>query len=126
MLKYGKPPYLECSSRGDPRFSAFFATIKRRGGKSIESIYQAFKVFEGGVTGLRWQYAKGSTPININECRELYSKLWDEYIEENPKLLKVLLKANGLSDMFGQAGHACQAEELWRIRNEYISKKPKG
>jgi hypothetical protein len=28
-----------------------------------------------------------------------------------------LKHAPGLSDMFGQVGHACQAEELWRIRN---------
>jgi len=36
---------------------------------------------------------------------------------ENPELLDVLKNTNGLSDIFGQQGHACQAEELWRIKN---------
>ena len=35
---------------------------------------------------------------------------------ENPGLLDVLRAASGLSDIFGQPGHCCQATELWRIR----------
>ena len=42
MIKHGNPPYLECSSRGDKRFSAFYARIK---GKTIEEIYQSAKIF---------------------------------------------------------------------------------
>lgn len=123
MVKHGKPPYLECSSRGDRRFSAFYARLKNWGNRSIEDIYQSNKVFADGITGLSWKQAKGKVPINIEECRKLYSKLWDEYIKENQHLMKPLLKANGLSDIFGQEGHACQATELWRIRNEYNSNK---
>ena len=33
MIKHGEPPYLECSSAGDKRFSAFWAKL---GDKSIE------------------------------------------------------------------------------------------
>lgn len=40
------------------------------------------------------------------------------YIEENPHLLQVLRAQSGLSDIFGQPGRACQATELWRIKNE--------
>lgn len=119
MLTYGEAPFLECSSKGDKRFSAFVARIEARNAKTIESIYQAAKVFYGGVTGLTWQQAKGRKAINESEVRELYSKLWDEYIAENPHLVPVLLAHTGLSDLFGQAGHCCQATELWRIRSEY-------
>lgn len=113
MIKHGQPPYLECSSRGDRRFSAFYAKIN---GKSIEDQYQAAKIFEDGSTGLGWKQAKGRKPVNASECAALYSKLWDQYIAEHPELLEVLKAASGLSDIFGQPGHVCQATELWRIR----------
>ena len=109
-------PFLECSTRGDRRFSAFAARIHRRGTRSIEEIYQGSKIFEGGVTGLGWRDAKGKTPVNATEVRALYAQLWDEYIAENPDLLPILQAASGLADMFGQPGRACQATELWRIR----------
>ena len=117
MIKHGEEPYLECSSKGDSRFSAFYARIKSRNNKSIEELYQAFKIFPGGRTNLTWKEAKGKKAINQEEASNFYSKLWDEYIEENPELLVVLYKVHGLSDIFGQVGHCCQATELWRIRN---------
>jgi hypothetical protein len=80
MIKIGNPPYLECSSKGFKPFSAFYARIKSRDNKSIEELYQAYKIFEDGSTGLSWQ------------------------------------EANGLSDIFGQKDHCCQAVELWRIK----------
>lgn len=116
MIKHGEPPYLECSSRGDKRFSAYFACIRRRGGKSIETIYQAAKVFKDGSTGLPIDEARGLRPVNAVEVQLLYGQLWDEYISENIGLLIPLLQASGLSDKFGKPGHCCQATELWRIR----------
>ena len=118
MIKHGVSPFLECSSKGDKRFSAFYARIKSRGNKSIEEIYQASKVFEDGRTNLSWKEAKGKEAQNKNEIKILYSKLWDEYIHEKPELIKVLGAASGLSDIFGQPGHVCQATELWRIKNK--------
>lgn len=117
MLAYGKSPYLECSSLGDDRFSAFRARIKKYHNRSIEDIYQAAKVFADGSTGLHWREAKGKRAVNLEETKLLYSRLWDEYITENPELLVVLKAASGLCDAFGQKGHCCQATELWRIRN---------
>ena len=114
MVRHGTPPYLECSSRGDRRFSAFCARVN---GRSIEETYQAAKVFSDGSTNLSWRQAKGRTPTNIEYVRGLYSKLWDQYIEEHPELVPVLLSASGLSDMFGKEGSVCQATELWRIRS---------
>lgn len=114
MIKHGTAPFLECSSKGEKRLSAFYARVN---GKSIEDQYQAAKVFSDGSTGLHWRAAKGKRAINAEYCARLYSALWDQYIEEHPELLNLIKQASGLSDMFGQAGHCCQATELWRIRN---------
>ena len=123
MIRHGQKPYLECSSKGDKRFSAFYARIKKFNNKSIEEMYQASKVFqdedsENVVSGLSIKEAKGKRATNQMECTMIYSMLWNIYIEENPELLSVLKQYNGLSDIFGQEGHCCQATELWRIRNE--------
>jgi hypothetical protein len=114
MLKFGTAPFLECSSKGDKRFSAFYAKVE---GETIEKRYQACKMFDG-VCGFSWKEVKGKTPDNIEECRDIYSTLWDMYFEENPELYDVIKQYNGFSDIFGQRGHACQAEEIYRIRME--------
>ena len=115
MIRYGESPYLECSSKGDKRFSAFYAVVN---GRSIEAQYQAAKVLEDGSTGLHWRKTRGKLAINQEEVRVLYSRLWDQYMDEHPELIDVIRAASGLSDIFGQRGHACQATELWRIRND--------
>lgn len=114
MIRHGVAPFLECSSKGDRRFSAFYAQVN---GKSIEEWYQARKIFEGGVTGLTWREAKGRKAINAEQCAIFYSHLWDMYMKNHPELLPIIRAASGLSDIFGQPGHVCQATELWRIRN---------
>lgn len=115
MVVFGTDPILECSSKGDKRFSAFYACIKRRNNQSIETLYQGFKLFPGMIQGLSIKEAKGKQPINIAACREFYSILWDEFFKENPSLLTVIRDYNGFSDIFGQIGRACQAEEIYRI-----------
>lgn len=114
MLRHGKPPFLECSSRGDRRFSAFFARVD---GRSIEEHYQRAKLLDPPVG--HWRSAKGRTALNGAEVRLLYATLWDRYIDENPALWAVLRQATGVSDIFGQPGSVCQATELWRIRNQW-------
>lgn len=116
MIQHGTAPFLECSSRGDRRLSAFSARIRGRGNRSIEEIFQGAKVFADGSTGLHWREAKGKKAMNADEVRALYAVLWDEYVAENPELLDVIKQASGLQDVFGQPGHCCQATELWRIR----------
>ena len=116
MIRHGHAPYLECSSKGDRRLSAFHAQVA---GRTIEDHYQAAKVFEDGSTGLTIRQAKGRKAVNQSEVRQFYSQLWDDYITEHSELLDVLIRATGLSDVFGQPGHACQATELWRIRGEH-------
>lgn len=116
MLKFGNSPYLECSSSGDCRFSALYARIRARNYLTIEQIYQSAKVFENGKVYSDWRDAKGKTCINIQEVTLLYSQLWDEYISENPRLLRIINEFSGFSDIFGQEGHNCQAREIWRIK----------
>jgi hypothetical protein len=115
MIRHGVAPFLECSSKGDKRFSAFYARVD---GRTIEEYYQRSKVFEDGSTNLSIKEAKGRKAVNQEYVSRFYSRLWDEYIALNPKLLAVLKEASGVSDIFGQPGHCCQATELWRIRNE--------
>lgn len=112
MIKHGEAPFLECSSRGDKRFSAFYAFVR---GKCIEEHYQNAKVFDCDVSNLTWREKQGLPCENSEEVHQLYADLWDEYMDANPELLPVIQAASGLSDMFGKAGHACQATELWRI-----------
>jgi len=119
MIKIGKEPYLECSSKGDKRFSAFNAKVN---GKSIEEQYQSAKIFEDGSTGLTWKEAKGRKPVNTDKVSILYKNLWRQYLDKNPGLVRGLIQASGLSDMFGQEGHNCQAITLWELRNEYVQK----
>lgn len=123
MLKVGTSPYYECSSKGDKRFSAFWARLRCLGNKSIEEVYQAAKVFEDGSTGLSWKEAKGRKPVNADDVRKLYSELWDEYFRENPDLVDVIADKTGFSDIYGQSGHACQAEEVYRIQQEHKLKQ---
>ena len=100
------------------------ACVRARGNRTIEDIYQGAKVFEDGSTGLGWRAAKGRTAANMEEVQILYARLWDEYMNENPELMEVITAASGLSDIFGQPGHACQATELWRIRCAALDMKP--
>lgn len=122
MIRVGEPPYLECSTKGDTRFSPFYARPTCLDGLSIEDAYHALKVFDDGDTCLTWQEAKakkkfGYTVVNQDYCSRAYSFLWDEYMREHPELLQVLRDATGLSDIFGKELGPCQALELWRIRN---------
>lgn len=117
MIRHGVAPFLECSTRGDKRFSAFCAMID---GKSIEQWYQEKKRFDCDVSNLTWREKQGLPCENPEECHQYYADLWDEYILRNLHLLPVLVEATGLSDVFGKAGHACQATELWDIRRLHI------
>lgn len=123
LLTRGLPPFLECSSRGDKRFSAFYATPKSLDGMTIEEAYQRMKILPlGVVVKSGWRYKKGIRAVNAAECAEAYEKWWREWIEEK-QLIGVLKSASGLSDMFGRETGVCQADVLWRIRQEALCEK---
>ena len=122
MVRVGKFPMLECSSRGDKRFSAFYARIKSMGNKSIEELYQGAKVFEDGSTGLSPREAKGKKAVNMEYCAQLYDELWFKYLDENPELVEVLRKYKGYSDMFGRPGCQCQALSIYKYMCKFYAK----
>lgn len=139
MIMYGRPPFLECSTRGDVRFSPFFAKVD---GQTIEDQYHAHKILESlssGLfteagqrkTGCSWQEAKelqrkGWRLCNAEECKALYKKLWLKYVQQNPRLIDELLWWDGVSDIFGQPdGLVCQATELWELRERALKGKLK-
>lgn len=68
MIKVGESPFLECSSKGDKRFSAFYARLKLFN-KTIEELYQSSKIFEDGTTNLSIKDAKGRKAINHEELQ---------------------------------------------------------
>lgn len=119
MIKIGYPPYLECSSKGDTRFSAFYAKPICLASQSIEEAYQGMKVFADGTTDLSWRQAKGRKAVNHEACAEAYALWWQIWVDEQG-LLPILKQASGLSDTFGRAGSVCQALVLWEIRNGYL------
>lgn len=120
MVLHGVAPFYECSSRGDKRFSAFYAVVN---GRTIEEQYQSAKVFKYGFKYPNWRDAKGKKPLNVAVVKTLYTCLWAQYIFENPQLIQVLLSQTGLADSFGNPnGIVCQATELWEIRKYYLNR----
>lgn len=123
MVRIGKFPMLECSSKGDKRFSAFYARIRSLGNRSIEEIYQGSKIFADGSTGLSPREAKGKKAVNMDYCAKIYDKLWVIYLDENPELVKVLKEYKGYSDMFGRPGCQCQAVSIYKYMCENYRKE---
>jgi hypothetical protein len=121
-VKRGEP-YYECSSKGDKRYSAIYARLKKYDNKSIEEIYQLdIKGYRGKVG--HWKEAKGKPPLNNKTMDDLfqeYVKLWEEYFKENPELLEeIKIKAidKTITDMFGVTP-INQARAICYILNNY-------
>ncbi len=96
--RYSNTGY-ECSSKGDKRFSAFYAKLDD--GRSIEEHYQC-DVKGYDVGGTNWRLGKGRKPIRNVDLWEEYKKLWVKYFELNPSLITVLKALNKtvFTDMF--------------------------
>lgn len=117
---------LECSSKGDRRFSAFYAKVKCRDNsfRSIESMYQnAKRTPDGSVAGKgkRPAYAQiGSKRYKLTALTPFYNWLWLKYFEQNPELLKVIAEYDVFTDMF--RGHCinCQADVVQLVHDKGI------
>lgn len=110
------PVSYEVSSKGDRRFSAFYATLPS--GESVESAYQC------GVKGYSGiQEGKGKPPRNPNtDTWKEYLNLWRIWANSNLPLMRELyqqaiLKDYTLSDMFATT-EVNQAHALATILNE--------
>jgi len=88
----------EVSSKGDKRFSAFYAKLKD--GRTIEEAYQldvkGYRKF-----GNNAMLGKGRPPLDksVDTWKE-YLALWRQWAEENPMLIKELSIYHVLSDRF--------------------------
>lgn len=121
MLKFGREPFLECSSKGDKMFSAFYAKLKLYDGRSIEDIYQSNKILiDESIDTTHWKDKKGKPYINRCHASKLYDELWVQYFFENPHLIDVINEYKGFSDIFGQEGHNCQALTIYNIRKGIV------
>ncbi len=121
MYTWSRYDGYEVSSKGDSRFSAFYA--KLRDGRTIEEAYQL------DVKGYRREgnnprVGKGKPPINGKSQEQLwkeYLNLWITWAEENVNLileLKEIVKSYGneLSDLFATT-EINQAHALAEILN---------
>jgi hypothetical protein len=113
---------LECSSKGDKRFSAFYAKIQLNGRfDSVENHYQLSKRFGYEQAPRTWRDAKGRKPTHfmINGStypKELlgqwYSILWAIYLDRNPDLTEYARQFDGFNDQFRGKSINCQADVI--------------
>jgi hypothetical protein len=114
---------LECSSKGDKRFSAFYAHVTMWNVEaSIEEHYQLCKRFEtpyGVIAPKTIKEAKGRQPIHIELNHKEYSTefltpyykmLWLRYLDIHPELVTHALQFDGFNDMFKGKSINCQAD----------------
>ncbi len=108
---------LECSSRGDKRFSAFYAKVRFNGKlDSIENHYQKCKrLNDGSIAG------KGKRPdyillkdkkVSPSHLTAFYKLLWIGYFKRNPDLLTYAKQFDTFSDMFRGKSINCQADVI--------------
>jgi len=113
---------LECSSRGDKRFSAFYARVKVYGKvDSIENHYQLAKRFGNGPAPKTWRDGKGKKPTHfelngkkfpLEKGLDFYNWLWAGYLNNNPELVVYLNKFDAYNDMFAKPGNVNQADAI--------------
>lgn len=115
---------LECSSKGDKRFSAFYAKVSLFGKyDTIENHYQQSKLFFDE----NWKFQKVENPkgmkpaaiivnnvfMNVNCLTPFYKFLWLKYLDNNPELVEVLRRYDEYMDMFkGKNTLNCQADVI--------------
>jgi len=121
---------LECSSKGDKRFSAFYANVEAFGVyQSIENHYQDCKYKDSGSKckkGEKVDYIKlGGRKLKPKYLTPYYKMLWIKYFDNNPELLEYVKDFDSFSDMFKGKSINCQADvisELVKSGREYVLK----
>lgn len=110
---------LECSSKGDKRFSAFYARVTAFGVfDSIENHYQLSKRF-GDFVPSSWRDAKGKNPTHIElsgkqhdleMLSQWYKLLWVRYLDNNTHLVEYASQYDEFNDIFKGKSINCQAD----------------
>lgn len=121
---------LECSTKGDKRFSAFCANITINGKTdSIEHFYQnAKRTKDGAVAGKGKPFDYFVCPFcgvkfPPEEVSNLYKGLWIFYYNMHPELIEYAKQFDIFNDMFRGRSKNCQADvirDLVRNRNNFI------
>ena len=98
---------LECSSRGDRRFSALFAKVTIKGKEqSIEEWYQGAKRTADGKKagkGKPFDYILDpftGDKLQASDASALYQGLWITYLNHNPDLVEYASQFDEFHDMF--------------------------
>ena len=110
---------LECSSKGDKRFSAFYAMVSIDNvNKSIENHYQKCKRVNGKVIN----NGKGVNPdyifirgkaLDKKYLTPYYKLLWVKYLDKNKDLVEYLKQYDDFTDMFKTKNTInCQADVI--------------
>ena len=109
---------LECSSRGDKRFSAMYAKVAVFDVvDTIENHYQKCKRDAGGnpvkkgkpVSYMMLSYRRFPAEM----LTDWYRLLWIKYLDKNPALVDYAKKFDGFTDMFrGKNTINCQADVI--------------
>ncbi|WP_440446624.1 DarT1-associated NADAR antitoxin family protein [Paenibacillus elgii] len=112
---------LECSSKGDKRFSAFYAKVVAWNKlDSIENHYQLCKRF-GEFKPSSWKGAKGKQPTHIElngkqydlmYLSQWYKMLWVKYLDDNPELVEYAKGFDDFNDIFKGKSLNCQADVI--------------
>ena len=82
----------QCSTKGDRRFSAFYARLAD--GRSIEEHYQCDVFNQFDIGGTNWRLGKGKSPLRNISPDDLYLEykdLWKQYFALNPYLVDFLI-----------------------------------
>lgn len=109
---------LECSSKGDKRFSAFYANVCVFGiSNSIENHYQNCKGFNDKTIIKR----KGKSPdyitidgkiLDVKYLTPFYKLLWVKYLDHNPSLVEYASQFDNFNDIFKGHSINCQADVI--------------
>ncbi|UOE58141.1 hypothetical protein [Cytobacillus oceanisediminis] len=112
---------LECSSKGDIRFSAFGAWVEVFGKMDkIENHYQLCKRFNG-VAPKHWSNAKGKKPtsivlngleLDVRFLSPFYKLMWVKYLDGNPDLVQYAKHFDEFNDFFRGRSVNCQADVI--------------
>ena len=119
---------LECSSAGDPNYSALFARVEVFGvTDTIERHYQLCKRINGEQF-TDWQDAKGKSPDCIiinghkyepNDRIPFYELMWVKYLDNHLNLIIGAKMYDEFTDRFrGSSPLVCQADTI----RDYIKK----
>lgn len=111
---------LECSSRGDRRFSAFYARITINGKTdSIEHFYQKSKRRRDGKKAEKGKLFDfficpfSGLEFPASDISDFYKGLWTTYFSRNPELVAIAEMYDEFSDMFrGKDTKNCQADVI--------------